>query len=344
MVAAAVARTYRQSPVLANSISSLFFFALSDWFAQKAEKCEKIDEKRVAAVSACGPLFNGLPLTLFYEALDRRIGTKPTFRVVGRKLLAMQFIYMPISVPSFLFLSTMFHRLLLGEGVRDSARRGWDTAEKKWAEAYLASWFVWPVSDTFNFTVVQRIFPAARPTWDCVVDAMSQTHAENLGGVHSELNQKIITLAELQRSMEDLERRVEMCESTSGGGRRLTEINLDDAFGRMFGSIASTRFIATARNITSPIISAASQGLVWGPASDPISHPVEGDSHVDLLFNSVQGYLDEHISGTRLVLPSGLGSRLLLVVFVLLFSYVLTVTLLMLVLAPFKLGGLLLKQ
>ncbi|KAF4653296.1 hypothetical protein FOZ61_009074 [Perkinsus olseni] len=170
MVAAAVARTYRQSPVLANSISSLFFFALSDWFAQKAEKCEKVDKKRVAAVSACGPLFNGLPLTLFYEALDRRIGTKPTFRVVGRKLLAMQFIYMPISVPSFLFLSTMFHRLLLGEGVRDSARRGWDTAEKKWAEAYLASWFVWPVSDTFNFTVVQRIFPAARPTWDCVVD------------------------------------------------------------------------------------------------------------------------------------------------------------------------------
>ncbi|KAF4731968.1 hypothetical protein FOZ63_009537, partial [Perkinsus olseni] len=175
------------------------------------------------------------------------------------------------------------------------------------------------------------------------VEAMSQTHAENLGSVHSELNQKIITLAELQRSMEDLERRVEMCESASGGGRRLTEINLDDAFGRMIGSIASTRFITTARNITSPIISAAS-GLVWGPASDPISHPVEGDSHVDLLFYNLQGYLDEHISGTRLVLPSGLCSRLLLVVFVLLFSYVLTVTLLMLVLAPLKLGGLLFKQ
>ncbi|EER01957.1 Protein SYM1, putative [Perkinsus marinus ATCC 50983] len=171
MVASAVARVYRRSPILANSISSVFFFALSDWFAQKAEKAsDHIDKKRVAAVAMCGPIFNGLPLTLFYEAMDKHIGTKATFRVVGRKLLAMQFIYMPISVPSFLFLSTLFHRLLLGEEVSRSVYRAKEAATSKWAEAYLASWFVWPVSDTFNFTVVQKILPAARPTWDCVVD------------------------------------------------------------------------------------------------------------------------------------------------------------------------------
>ncbi|KAF4651109.1 hypothetical protein FOL47_000641 [Perkinsus chesapeaki] len=170
VVAAALARVYQRSPVLANSASSLLFFALSDWFAQKAEKSEKIDKARIAAVSLCGPLFNGVPLTVFYNALDKHIGTKPTFRVVSRKVLAMQFIYMPISVPSFLFLSTMFHRLLLGQPFSESISRAREATETKWAEAYLASWFVWPPSDAFNFTVVQKILPAARPTWDCIVD------------------------------------------------------------------------------------------------------------------------------------------------------------------------------
>lgn len=38
---------------------------------------------------------------------------------------------------------------------------------------------------------------------------MSQSHADNLGGVHSELNQKIVALDELERTMEDFEARLE---------------------------------------------------------------------------------------------------------------------------------------
>ncbi|EER20651.1 hypothetical protein Pmar_PMAR004315 [Perkinsus marinus ATCC 50983] len=171
------------------------------------------------------------------------------------------------------------------------------------------------------------------------VEAMSQSHADNLGGVHSELNQKIVALGVLERTMEDFEARLEACEATGGGERRLTEIDLGSAFDRIIGSVTSTRLGAAVCNVSSPILSAASGA--W-PLTEPNSS--SASSYGDSLFNAVQDYLDEHINGRRLVLPSGLLPRTLLIVSSLVFSYVLTVTLLMLLLAPLKIGGLLLKH
>ncbi|CAD7941917.1 unnamed protein product [Amoebophrya sp. A120] len=84
--------------------------------------CRRLDEaalwdfRRTLGVALCAPFFNGGPLLWFHRALDRYIGPEASLRRAVPKMLAVQFLYMPISTPAFLFLSKFFVLVLGGGG------------------------------------------------------------------------------------------------------------------------------------------------------------------------------------------------------------------------------------
>ncbi|KAF4735328.1 hypothetical protein FOZ63_008617 [Perkinsus olseni] len=166
---------FARSPILANSVTSLACYALSDLIAQRADDTDikrshgDIDKRRLLSVALCGPILSGICLTKLYRNLDRFLGSGHTFNVASRKILFMQIVYMPFSVPAFIFLSSTFNALFNGEGFATACTEASAVTKQRWKEAYWTSWFVWPISDAFNFTVMQRRMPAARPTWDAVV-------------------------------------------------------------------------------------------------------------------------------------------------------------------------------
>ncbi|KAF4651108.1 hypothetical protein FOL47_000640, partial [Perkinsus chesapeaki] len=166
------------------------------------------------------------------------------------------------------------------------------------------------------------------------LEAMSLTHADSLGAVHNELNQKIVTLNELESTMQDLEERVQACEVAEGGGRRklLTDVNLEEVFDNMLSMVASTRILSATKNITAPLISATSNAVlaVLPETSERLS---SGESYSDLLFRAVQEYLDAHVFGTRIVLPVGIIPRLMLAIFSITLLYVFIETLILVVFA-----------
>mmetsp|Transcript_12099 Transcript_12099/g.13180 ORF Transcript_12099/g.13180 Transcript_12099/m.13180 type:complete len:108 (+) Transcript_12099:18-341(+) len=101
--------------------------------------------------------------------------------------------------------------------------------------------------------------------------------------------------------------------------------------------MTSSRILSATKNITAPLISATSDALVsvLPATSEQVS---TGKPYVDLVFDAVQEYLDDHVFGTRIILPIGMVPRLLLAIFSLTFLYVFIETLITLVLAPVKLG------
>ncbi|EER01958.1 Protein Mpv17, putative [Perkinsus marinus ATCC 50983] len=166
-----VREAYARSPVLANSAMSFVCYALSDIIAQRADanNDKKIDGVRLLSVSLCGPILGGVCLTKLYKNLDRFIGSGHSLKVAARKIFFMQIVYMPFSVSTFIFLSSSLNAFLKGERLTVACGEASAVTKLRWREAYWTSWFIWPVSDAFNFTLVQRHMPAARPTWDAVV-------------------------------------------------------------------------------------------------------------------------------------------------------------------------------
>ena len=117
-MASSIRRFYARYPNLAPLATTTVLFGLSDVLAQKGERLARAREKtfspshdflRTVAVAGCAPFFNGGPLLWFHRALDRVIGPEPIMYRAVPKMLAIQFIYMPLSVPFFIFLSRFFH-------------------------------------------------------------------------------------------------------------------------------------------------------------------------------------------------------------------------------------------
>ncbi|CAD7964011.1 unnamed protein product [Amoebophrya sp. A25] len=82
---------------------------------QLLQKRGAYDVRRTLGVALCAPFFNGGPLLWFHRGLDLYIGPEPTIRRAVPKMLAVQFLYMPISTPAFIFLSKFFVLLLCGQ-------------------------------------------------------------------------------------------------------------------------------------------------------------------------------------------------------------------------------------
>ncbi|KAF4651110.1 Protein required for ethanol metabolism [Perkinsus chesapeaki] len=168
-----IKQIYAVSPMLANSVTSFTCYGLSDLIAQRAESNgttdRKTDKCRVLSVALCGPLLSGVCLTQLYRVLDRVLGSGHSLKVASRKIIFMQVIYMPFSVPAFIFLSSSLNAFLKGQRPSVACSEAWESTRLRWKEAYWASWFVWPLSDSFNFTIVQKRMTSARPTWDGVI-------------------------------------------------------------------------------------------------------------------------------------------------------------------------------
>ncbi|KAF4681435.1 hypothetical protein FOZ62_022452, partial [Perkinsus olseni] len=138
---------FTRSPVLANSVTSLACYALSDLMAQRADDTDirrsvgVIDRRRLLSVALCGPILSGICLTKLYRNLDRFLGSGHTFRVASRKILFMQIVYMPFSVPAFIFLSSTFNALFNGETITIACTEASAVKRQRWKEAYWTSWF-----------------------------------------------------------------------------------------------------------------------------------------------------------------------------------------------------------
>lgn len=217
-----VKRLYNRYPNAAPLWGSMFLFAVADSLAQFAERqrsfggeFEEHDRRssignedgdddarctptsnssynypRTLGVALCAPFFNGGPLLWFHRWIDRVVGPEPILKFAFRKMLLIQFLYMPFSTPAFIFLSKFFTSLLEDVASTTSAPPGTvesslalrakqhfsaaaTRARELFVETYTMSFCLWPLSDLLNFTVIQRRFgPHFRSTWDAVIDVM----------------------------------------------------------------------------------------------------------------------------------------------------------------------------
>ena len=142
-------------PFLAPSLLSLPLMGASDILAQHLEG-SLLDRHRLTAVSSLGPFFNGGITVLFYRWLDQVCGSDPSMRTAFRKMALTQAIYMPLSLPVFLYLSVYLRDALQSfpsfpEGSHEYACQN---VRDKIYDTFKASFFIWPASDMLNFTVV----------------------------------------------------------------------------------------------------------------------------------------------------------------------------------------------
>ena len=193
VLAGRVRAFYNRYPNVAPLAAGVGLFGLADVVANRVENrfsdaSVRFDPLRTAAVMGTAPFTNGGVLW-FYRGVDAVCAGTSGARSVAQKVAIMTFVWNPVSVVSYTFISTFFYceltRLMPwasasdpadGAGGVGSAARAAAKVRANFVEAYTASFFLWPVSDALNFTIIQRAFsPHFRSTWDAFIGLIWNT-------------------------------------------------------------------------------------------------------------------------------------------------------------------------
>ncbi|AMD21707.1 HFL149Wp [Eremothecium sinecaudum] len=148
-------RFYSQSlkthPRLTNGLSGGILFGLGDIIAQYMEKTDApYDPVRTLRPFVYGALFVSVIGVKWYRFLNNsvRINGKPAdhWMNTAARVACDQLLFAPVGIP-FYFLSMA----ILEGGTPEQIRQ---KLADKWWPTLVTNWYIWPLFQTFNFTIV----------------------------------------------------------------------------------------------------------------------------------------------------------------------------------------------
>lgn len=208
-----IARSFKSSPQLTNSVTGLVTFSAGDFLSQKVlHEGSDVDYGRAMKTGMLGVFMNGIVLHHWYNNLDRVFGKSMlSTKGVILKMAADQLIYAPFSIAVFFGFASSLATMEASRLVTSSTKRT-EMIPGKVTEAFihkmetsflpvlLADCCVWPFVNLINFSYIPKNY---RPSFVGIAQLVWQTFVSSMGhGNGSSMitrpEDKIVTQVELE--------------------------------------------------------------------------------------------------------------------------------------------------
>lgn len=186
-----IARSFKSSPQLTNSVTGLVTFSAGDFISQKVlHEGGDVDYGRALKTGILGVFMNGIVLHHWYNNLDRVFGkSMSSAKVVVLKMVADQLIYAPFSIAVFFgFASSLATMEAISLDTSSTKRTEMmpgrvtelfiQKMETSFLPVLLADCCVWPFVNLINFSYIPKNY---RPSFVGIVQLVWQTFVSSVG-------------------------------------------------------------------------------------------------------------------------------------------------------------------